>query len=106
HPLSEKRRRRTVMGTLMVMGVDSHLDTVAAAVVDANGAQVALLEAKNTEVGWSELVRLCVVHEVSTVGIEGASGYGRRLAQTMVGAGLEVKEVLTRLTASTRRVDG
>ena len=24
------------MGTLMVMGVDSHLDTVAAAVVDAN----------------------------------------------------------------------
>jgi transposase len=94
------------MGTLMVMGVDSHLDTVAAAVVDANGAQVALLEAKNTEVGWSELVRLCVVHEVSTVGIEGASGYGRRLAQTMVGAGLEVKEVPTRLTASTRRVDG
>ena len=94
------------MQTLPVMGVDAHLDTVAAAIIDANGGQVALLQAKNTETGWADLIRLCTQHDVATVGIEGASGYGRRLAQTMTSVGLEVKEMPTRLTAATRRVDG
>ncbi len=94
------------MLSVPVMGCDPHLDTLAAAVVDSNGAELAVLTVANTDLGWDQLVRLCEQHQVRTVGIEGASGYGRRLAQTLTGAGIGVKEVPTRLTARTRRVDG
>lgn len=94
------------MATLPVMGVDPHLDTVTGAVVDANGGELAVLTVPNTETGWSDLVRLCRHHGVVTVGVEGASGFGRCLAQTLAGNDLEVREVPTRLTARSRRVDG
>lgn len=95
------------MQTLPVMGVDPHLDTVTGAVVDHNGGEVAVLTVPNTKAGWSALSRLCTDHGVTTVGIEGASGYGRRLAQTLAASSqIEVKEMPTRLTAATRRVDG
>lgn len=94
------------MRTLPVMGVDPHLDSVTGAVVDHNGGEVTVLTVPNSQTGWSELVRVCGDHGVATVGIEGASGFGRRLAQTLTGAHLEVKEMPTRLTAATRRVDG
>lgn len=94
------------MGTLSVMGVDPHLDQVTAAVVDTNGGQLELLTVPNTDTGWADLVGVCVQHGVVTVGIEGASGYGRRLAQTLTAVRIEVMEMPTRLTASTRRVDG
>ncbi len=94
------------MQTLPVMGVDPHLDSVTGAVVDPNGGQLAVLTVANAENGWSELVELCIRHGVVTVGVEGASGYGRRLAQTLAANSLEVREVPTRLTAATRRVDG
>ena len=94
------------MATLPVMGVDPHLDSVTGAVVDANGGELAVLTVPNTETGWSDLVRLCRHHGVVTVGVEGASGFGRCLAQTLAGNDLEVREVPTRLTARSRRVDG
>lgn len=94
------------MSTLPTMGCDTHLDTITAAVVDANGAEVAAATVPNIREGWDELVAMCRRLGVGLVGIEGASGYGRRLAQTLGVAGLPVVEVPTRITARTRRVDG
>lgn len=94
------------MSMVLVMGCDPHLDTVAAAVVDGSGAEVTSVTVPNTQRGWDDLVEMCRVHRVRRVGIEGASGYGRRLAQTLRGVGIVVEEVPTRVTARTRRIDG
>lgn len=90
----------------MVLGCDPHLDTVAAAVVDGSGGEVASVTVPNTSSGWDDLIGVCRDHGIRRVGIEGASGYGRRLAQTLSGVGIVVEEVPTRVTAGTRRVDG
>lgn len=94
------------MATLPTMGCDPHLDTITAAVVDGTGAEVTSSTLQNTVRGWDAALELCRVHHVGLVGIEGASGYGRRLAQRLRSAGVEVHEIPTRLTARTRRVDG
>src|SRR5690606_31969339 len=94
------------MERLVVMGVDAHLDTLAAAVLDETGRQIAGVEVANTGSGWAHIEAMCVEHSVIVVGIEGASSYGHRLAQTLHSAGIEVREMPTRLTAATRRVDG
>lgn len=94
------------MGRVMVAGCDPHLDTVTVAVTDPNGVAVATVTAANGRQGWETIRRLCADHQVGVVGIEGASGYGRNLARTLTAAGLEVREVPTRLTSRTRRIDG
>lgn len=90
----------------LVAGCDPHLETVTVAVVDGAGRQVEVVTVPNTARGWAATVEMCHRLKVETVGIEGASGYGRRLAQTLDQAGIRVREVPTRLTARTRRVDG
>lgn len=90
----------------LVAGCDPHLETVTVAVVDVTGRQIEVVTVPNTVRGWTATVELCHRWNVETVGIEGASGFGRRLAQTLVQAGIGVREVPTRLTARTRRVDG
>lgn len=94
------------MSTLPTMGCDTHLDTITAAVVDRTGAELAAATVPNSQPGWDELVAICRQYGTGRVGIEGASGYGRRLAQTLNVAGLGVVEIPTRITARTRRVDG
>lgn len=90
----------------LVMGCDPHLDTITAAVVDRTGGEVTAVTVPNSMDGWQELVDVCGRFDVETVGIEGASGYGRRLAQTLAGSGIGVREIPTRLTARQRRTDG
>lgn len=94
------------MATLQVMGCDPHLDTITAAVVDRTGGELTSATVPNTSEGWKTITGLCRSHHVGLVGVEAASGYGRRLAETLTGAGVEVREIPTRLTARTRRVDG
>ena len=94
------------MSRLLVMGCDPHLDTVAAAVVDGSGGEVMSVTVPNTQPGWDDLIGVCRDHGIRRVGIEGASGYGRRLAQTLCGVGIVVEEIPTRVTARTRRIDG
>lgn len=94
------------MLTLPVMGCDPHLDTIAAAVVDGVGKEIVSVTVPNDAGGWAHLSGLCVSHGVGVVGVEGASGYGRCLSEVLARAGIEVREVPTRLTARTRSVDG
>lgn len=94
------------MLTLPVMGCDPHLDTISAAVVDGVGNEIVATTVANTVVGWTYLSELCISHDVGVVGVEGASGYGRCLSEVLARAGIEVREVPTRLTARTRLVDG
>ncbi len=89
------------------MGCDPHLDTVAVAVVDGAGLKV--LDERvvaNTPTGHGEVAALCRSLGVSQVGIEGASGYGRALAETLHTAGMDVWEVPTRATVTERRRQG
>lgn len=94
------------MSMVPVMGCDAHLDTVTVAVVDRVGAELETATLPNTPTGWGDTLEMCHRHGVSVVGIEGASGFGRRMAQTLTAAGIRVREVPTRLTARTRHVDG
>jgi len=61
----------------MFAGVDSHKDTLAAAVVDPlTGPVVERLQVANREAGFAELLDLVTSLGVVRVGIEGSGGYG------------------------------
>lgn len=90
-----------------VMGCDTHLDTVTLAIIDGvveNPTMVVTVP--NRSDGWDRVVELCQRGDVSTVGIEGASGFGRGLATRLIDAHVAVIEIPTRLTARIRKIDG
>lgn len=91
---------------LATMGTDPHLDSITAAVVGSLSEELESVTVPNTPVGWETLVGVCHRYGVRMVGVEGASGYGRGLAQTVTAVGLSVREIPTRLTARRRRIDG
>lgn len=94
------------MATLPVMGCDPHLDLIAVSIIDPVGAEMVGFEVPNRADGWERVIDAAARHGVATVGIEGASGLGHRLSETVTKCGLRVVEVPTRVTARTRRVDG
>ena len=94
------------MSTLPVMGIDPHLDSITAAVVNPVGTELESHTVPNTESGWHQVTDLAGHYQVETVGIEGASGFGHRLAHTLTTAGFDVREIPTRVTASHRQTDG
>jgi transposase len=67
-----------VMG--LFAGIDTHKDTLAVAVVDADGRALANDEVPNTERGFARLVALFEEHQVARVGIEGSGSFGRAIA--------------------------
>ncbi|MPZ53044.1 MAG: transposase [Acidimicrobiia bacterium] len=98
--------RKELVMRLAAMGVDTHLGTVTAAVVGPLSEELDSVTVPNTSAGWDKLVGVCHRHGVGVVGVEGASGYGRGLAQRVVSSGLRVREIPTRLTSRVRRLDG
>ncbi len=64
----------------MYAGIDTHKDTLAVAVVDEQGRQLACDEVLNTEDGFNRLTALFKRHGVNRVGIEGSGGFGRAVA--------------------------
>ena len=88
----------------MVIGVDSHKETLAACAVDDVGRQEAAAEFQNSAVGHAALLnwaqQLPGDHEFA---IEGSGGFGRSLAIHLAHHRQTVVEVPSGLTARERR---
>lgn len=89
-------------------GIDTHKDTLAAAVADQGGRLLVELEVPNTEVGFVRLVELFETHQVVRVGIEGSGNFGRAVAIHLLLAwtpdrAVQVMEVPTLMTSRERR---
>ena len=88
----------------MVIGVDSHKETLAACAVDEIGRQEAAAEFQNSAVGHAALLdwalQLSGEHKFA---IEGSGGFGRPLALHLLDRGQKVVEVPSGLTARERR---
>ncbi len=92
----------------MIAGIDTHKDTLAVAVVDDAGRQLAGQEVPNTEAGFASLVELLEQHQVTQVGIEGSGTFGRAAAIHLMlrwtpGQPVKVLEVPPSMTSRERR---
>jgi transposase len=87
------------------VGVDAHKRSVTVAVVDGFGGRLAAASFANSSSGVEEVVawlQACAP-AVLRIGLEGSSGHGRHLAERLVAAGYDVREVPPRRTAERRR---
>jgi transposase len=89
----------------MYVGIDSHKDLLAVAVVDDVGRIVDQGSFVNTPAGHAELVEQLRLHTLVRVGVECSGSYGRQVALRLEEAGLVVREVPSRITARDRRRD-
>jgi transposase len=75
-------------------GVDTHLDTHVAAVVDSNGGMLGVESFATTTAGFAELHRwLCSFGSLCRVGVEGTGAYGAGLARFLQAQQVTVIEV-------------
>jgi len=85
-------------------GVDAHKRSMTFAVVDGFGVEVAVASFGTSSEGVGlALAWLASVGPVSRIGVEGSAGHGRHLAERLVTAGEDVREVPPRRTAERRR---
>jgi transposase len=79
----------------MIVGIDVHKYSHAAALVDERGQAIASLTIKNSRDGATRLRRWLRDHDAegATVGIENAAGYGRLVCAALAAAGHEVLNV-------------
>ena len=88
----------------MVIGVDSHKETLAACAVDDIGRQDAAAEFPNSRPGHAALLDWALQSPGDHVfAIEGSGGFGRSLALHLAAHGQTVVEVPSALTARERR---
>lgn len=86
------------------IGVDAHKQQHTAVAVDDAGREVGKCQVANSPNGWERLRNWALeLGEERQWGVEGASNYGRGLAQYLVAAEETVYEVNPRLTAQRRR---
>jgi transposase len=89
---------------MIVVGVDAHKRVHVAVALDEAGRELGERRAPNNAGGWRSLIEWAASLPGPRVwGIEGAWGYGRRLAQQAVSEGETVFEVNPRWTALGRR---
>jgi transposase len=89
---------------MIVVGVDAHKSVHVAVALDDAGREIGQWSGPNHARGWQSLSRwAAALPEPRVWGIEGAWGYGRRLAQQLVAEGATVYEVNARWTALGRR---
>src|SRR5215204_4390201 len=75
-------------------GVDTHLDTHVAAVLDGTGGVLGVESFPTTPGGFTELHDWMIrFGDIERVGVEGTGAYGAGLARFLGGCGLEVIEV-------------
>jgi len=85
-----------------VIGVDPHLDSFSLCVADPLGRQVEALTLPNAPGGWAEALGIAHRYRVTTVGIEGASGFGASLARHLDRAEIQVIDIPARVTVAGR----
>ena len=88
----------------VAIGIDAHKGTLAAAAVDSIGRVLAETELPNDAAGHKKLLTW-IRSQPGTrrVGIEGSGSYGAGLARILLGAGEDVREVPTSLSARERQ---
>jgi transposase len=79
----------------MIVGIDVHKRSHAAAIVDERGASIATLTIANSRAGVARLCRWLQEQSADgvAVGVENAGGYGRLLCAVLVASGHEVLNV-------------
>ena len=85
-----------------VIGIDPHLDSFSLCAADPVGRPIEIATLGNTPSGWAEALKTARRLEITTVGIEGASGYGAALARHLSGAGIRIIDIPARVTAAGR----
>lgn len=85
----------TSQGPDVVVGVDTHADTLHAAVVDTTGQRLGDAGFPATEAGYAALLAFAASHgRIVRIGVEGTSSYGAGLADHLRAVGVEVREVI------------
>lgn len=89
---------------MITIGVDAHKRVHVALALDETGRDLAHWRGANSVLGWHDFLQWAATLDSEwRVGIEGAWGYGRGLAQYLVEQGVPVYEVNARWTAAGRR---
>lgn len=73
----------------VVVGVDTHADTLHAAVIDMTGQRLGDAGFPTTGAGYAAVLALASPGRIARVGVEGTNSYGARLADHLRGAGAE-----------------
>jgi transposase len=92
--------REVVMTT--VIGIDAHKGTLTCSAVDELGREVDSITAANDGRGFAKIERFALRVGATRVGIECSGSYGLALAQHLVAAGWDVKEVPGQLVKQLR----
>jgi transposase len=88
---------------MLTVGIDAHKRVHVAVVLDDAGRELGAWRGPNNAPGWAELLTWAKAFGGELVfGVEGAWGYGRGLAQSLIRAGDTVYEVNARWTANAR----
>jgi transposase len=91
---------------MITIGVDAHKRLHAATMLDEEGQVLGHQQAANSAQGWAALLAWAEQGSAGRArqwGIEGAGGYGRGLAQTLLAVGEAVHDINPRWTAASRR---
>jgi transposase len=86
-----------------VIGIDAHKATLTCSAVDELGREIDSITAVNDGRGFAKIVRFAQRVGATRVGIECSGSYGLALAQHLVAAGWDVKEVPGQLIKQVRR---
>ncbi len=79
----------------MIVGIDVHKDTHAAALIDDRGGLIDALSTANSPKGYRQLIDWLVDRQASSavIGVESPGSYGRCLVAALAGAGFTVLQV-------------
>lgn len=98
YPLIRKRN-----SLVIVIGIDSHKDTLAGCLIDQTGRAIEERSFANTPDGHARMVSWAQTSDADRVAIEGSGNYGRPVALTLLDVGIETVEVPPQMTARARR---
>jgi transposase len=98
----------TSQEVILIVGIDVHKQTHAAALIDDRGGLVDVLTVANSPKGYRQLIDWLVEQHAAhaVIGVESPGSYGRCLVTALAGAGFEVLQVPAWRTHRERRRRG